>query len=65
MPPRFVINNNLRTIEAKLRNQYRLIYDPAEVERRQTDHSHQIELTAASERIGDIVVSSGYYATEH
>jgi len=58
-----VINNNLRTIEAKLRNQYRLIYDPAESKR--NGSFHQIELTAASERIGDIVVRSGYYATEH
>jgi len=33
-----VINNNLRTIEAKLRNQYRLIYDPAESKRNGSFH---------------------------
>jgi hypothetical protein len=57
-----VIDNNLRTIEATLRNQYRLIYDPAES--KPNGSFHQIELKAASERIGDIVVRSGYYATE-
>jgi VWFA-related protein len=58
-----VINNNLRTIEANLRNQYRLIYDPAEST--PNGSFHQIELKAVSERIGNIVVRSGYYAADH
>ena len=58
-----VIDNNLRTIEANLRNQYRLVYSPAEPK---PDGSfHRIELKATSERVGNIVVRSGYYATEH
>ncbi len=58
-----VIDNNLRTIEANLRNQYRLVYNPAELK---PDGSfHQIELQTTSERVGNIVVRSGYYATEH
>jgi Ca-activated chloride channel homolog len=58
-----VIDNNLRTIEANLRNQYRLVYNPAEMK---PDGSfHQIELKTTSERVGNIVVRSGYYATEH
>lgn len=53
-----VINNNLRAIEARLRNQYRLIYDPAEPK---PDGSfHRIELKAVSQRIG---ISSSVQAT--
>jgi Ca-activated chloride channel homolog len=58
-----VIDNNLRTIETNLRNQYHLVYNPAELK---PDGSfHQVELKTTSERVGNIVVRSGYYATEH
>jgi Ca-activated chloride channel family protein len=58
-----VIEKNLRAIEADLRNQYRLVYNPAELK---PDGSfHQIQLKTTSERIANIVVRSGYYATEH
>jgi Ca-activated chloride channel family protein len=56
------IYSDLRTIEADLRNQYRLVYKPAELKR---DGSfHRIELKA-SERVGSIVIRSGYYAPAH
>jgi VWFA-related protein len=49
----------LRTIEADLRNQYRLVYKPAELNR---DGSfHRIELQGA-QRVAQITVRSGYYA---
>jgi VWFA-related protein len=53
------IENDLRTIEADLRNQYRLVYRPAEL---QHDGSfHRIELKAP-ERVDSLHVRSGYYA---
>jgi Ca-activated chloride channel homolog len=53
------IDNDLRTIEADLRNQYRLVYKPAELEH---DGSfHRIELKAP-ERVESIIIRSGYYA---
>ena len=56
------IYRDLRTIEADLRNQYRLVYKPAELKR---DGSfHRIELKA-SERVGSMVIRSGYYAPAH
>jgi Ca-activated chloride channel family protein len=56
------ISNDLRIIEADRRNQYRLIYKPAELKR---DGSfHHIELKA-SERVNSIIVRSGYYSPSH
>lgn len=56
------INNDLRTIEADLRNQYRLIYKPAEF--KHDGSFHHIELKA-SDRVDSISVRSGYYAPSH
>lgn len=53
------IDRDLRTIEADLRNQYRLIYKPAEW--RHDGAFHRIELKAP-ERVESITVRSGYYA---
>ena len=56
------IDNDLRLIEADLRNQYRLIYKPAELKR---DGSfHRIELRAP-DRVDSINIRSGYYAPTH
>jgi len=56
------IDADLRTIEADLRNQYRLIYKPAELKR---DGSfHRIELKAP-DRVDSISIRSGYYAPAH
>jgi VWFA-related protein len=53
------IDDDLRTIEADLRNQYRLVYRPAELTH---DGSfHRIELKAP-ERVDSVRVRSGYYA---
>jgi VWFA-related protein len=53
------IYDDLRVIEANLRNQYRLVYKPAELER---DGSfHRINLIAP-ERVDKVTVRSGYYA---
>lgn len=52
------IDNDLRAIEADLRNQYRLIYNPAELKH---DASfRRIELKAP-ERVDTINIRSGYY----
>jgi Ca-activated chloride channel homolog len=53
------IDNDLRTIEADLRNQYRLVYKPAEL--RHDGSFHRIELRAPA-RVDSIVIRSGYYA---
>jgi Ca-activated chloride channel family protein len=54
-----IIDNDLRTIEADLRNQYRLLYKPAELKR---DGSyHRIELKGP-ERVDSTIIRSGYYA---
>jgi Ca-activated chloride channel family protein len=53
------IYNDLRTIEADLRNQYRLVYKPEEL--RHDGSFHRIELQAPG-RADSIVVRSGYYA---
>jgi Ca-activated chloride channel family protein len=56
------IYNDLRAIEADLRNQYRLVYNPAVLKR---DGSfHRIELKAP-ERVDSIVIRSGYYDRAH
>jgi Ca-activated chloride channel homolog len=53
------IDNDLRTIEADLRNQYRLIYKPAELKH---DGSFHHVVLKASERVDSITIRSGYYA---
>lgn len=56
------IYNDLRTIEADLRNQYRLIYKPEEL--KHDGSFHRIDLLGP-ERAGNIIVRSGYYAPAH
>jgi Ca-activated chloride channel homolog len=56
------INNDLRTIEADLRNQYRLIYRPPEL--RPDGSFHRIELKTP-QRVGSLSIRSGYYAPVH
>jgi Ca-activated chloride channel family protein len=53
------IYEDLQTIEEDMRNQYRLVYQPAGLVR--DGAFHRIELTAP-ERAQTIVVRSGYYA---
>jgi Ca-activated chloride channel homolog len=53
------IDNDFRTIEADLRNQYRLIYKPAEL--KHDGSFHRIELKTP-ERVESISIRSGYYA---
>jgi VWFA-related protein len=53
------IYDDLRTIEADLRDQYRLIYKPAEL--KHDGSFHRIKLKAP-ERVGSLEVRSGYYA---
>lgn len=53
------IYKNLQTIQSDLRNQYRLVYKPAELKR---DGSfHHIEVRGPA-RANNIVIRSGYYA---
>jgi VWFA-related protein len=56
------IDNDLRSIEADIRNQYRLIYKPAEL--KHDGSFHHIELRAP-ERVDSVSVRSGYYAPAH
>jgi Ca-activated chloride channel family protein len=56
------IYNDLRTIEADLRNQYRLIYKPAELKR--DGAFHRIALQGPA-RVESIAIRSGYYAPSH
>jgi VWFA-related protein len=53
------IDKDLRTIEADLRNQYRLVYKPAEL--RHDGSFHRITLKGP-ERVESIAIRSGYYA---
>jgi Ca-activated chloride channel homolog len=53
------IYNDLRTIEADLRNQYRLVYKPEAL--KHDGSFHRIDLLGP-ERAGNIIVRSGYYA---
>jgi VWFA-related protein len=53
------IDDDLRTIEADLRNQYRLIYNPAEL--KHDGSFHRVELSGP-ERVDSIRVRTGYYA---
>jgi hypothetical protein len=50
------IDSDLRTIEADLRNQYRLVYKPAEL--KHDGSFHRIELKAP-ERVDSIIIRSG------
>ena len=60
--PEDQIDNHLRTIESDLRNQYRLVYKPAELTH---DGSfHRVELRAPP-RVDNITIRSGYYAPSH
>jgi Ca-activated chloride channel homolog len=54
--------DDLQTIEADLRNQYRLVYRPADL--KHDGSFHRIELKIP-ERVDSIVVRSGYYAPAH
>jgi Ca-activated chloride channel family protein len=56
------IYKDLQVIEADLRNQYRLIYKPADL--RHDGLFHRIELKAP-ERVASITVRAGYYAPAH
>jgi Ca-activated chloride channel homolog len=56
------IYDDLRTIEADLRDQYRLVYKPAEL--RHDGSFHRIQLKGP-ERVESIVVREGYYAPLH
>ncbi len=53
------VYDDLRTIEANLRNQYRIIYKPPEL--KHDGSFHAIELTTP-DRVDSLVVRSGYYA---
>lgn len=53
------IDADLRTIEADLRNQYRLVYKPAEW--KHDGSFHRIELRAPG-RVENITIPTGYYA---
>jgi Ca-activated chloride channel family protein len=56
------IDNDLRTIEGDLRNQYRLVYRPAEL--KHDGSFHRIELKVP-EPVDSINIRSGYYAPAH
>jgi VWFA-related protein len=56
------IDADFGTIEADLRNQYRLVYKPADI--RPNGSFHRIELKAP-ERVDSISIRSGYYAPVH
>jgi VWFA-related protein len=55
------IDSDLEFIEAELRNQYRIIYNPAELKR--NGMFHRIELQTP-ERVATISIRSGYYAPD-
>ena len=60
--PDAAIYSDLQIIEANLRNQYRLVYTPAEL---MHDGSfHRVELKAP-QRVGSIAIRTGYYAPRH
>jgi VWFA-related protein len=56
------IYDDLRTIEADLRDQYRLVYKPAELKHDGSFHRIQLK---GPERVESIVVRAGYYAPLH
>ncbi|MEO6815759.1 MAG: VWA domain-containing protein [Edaphobacter sp.] len=53
------VDDDLRTIEANLRNRYRIIYRPPEL--KHDGSFHRIELVTP-DRVDSLVVRSGYYA---
>jgi len=53
------VYRDLRTIEADLRNQYRLVYKPAELKHDGSFHTIEVHV---SDRVGSVVIPSGYYA---
>ena len=54
--------NDLKTIESEIRNQYRLVYNPANL--KHDGSFHEIELQPP-DRVSSIEVRSGYYAPTH
>jgi Ca-activated chloride channel homolog len=56
------VYDDLRIIEADLRNQYRLIYKPPEMKH---DGSFRRIVLQAPERVDSITIRSGYYAPTH
>jgi VWFA-related protein len=56
------IENDLRTVEADLRNQYRVVYDPSDL--KHDGSFHRVELTVP-ERVNSMLIRSGYYAPAH
>jgi Ca-activated chloride channel homolog len=56
------IYSDLQIIEANLRNQYRLVYTPAELKRDGSFHRVELE---APQRVGSIAIRAGYYAPRH
>ena len=56
------IYDDLRIIEADLHDQYRLVYQPAEL--KHDGSFHRVKLKSP-ERVESIVVRAGYYAPAH
>jgi Ca-activated chloride channel homolog len=56
------IDENLHIIQANLRNQYRLVYNPAELKRDGTFHS---VVLLPPDRVAAINARSGYYSPKH
>jgi Ca-activated chloride channel family protein len=56
------IYSDLQIIEANLRNQYRLVYTPAELKRDGSFHRVELEVP---QRVGSIAFRAGYYAPRH
>ncbi len=56
------IANDLRIIESEMRNQYRLVYDPARFRHDGAFHSIELQLP---DRVTKVEVRTGYFAPEH
>jgi Ca-activated chloride channel homolog len=56
------IYEDLRTIDAGLRNQYRIVYKPAEIAHNGSFHRIELEFP---DRVRSLTVRSGYYAPRH
>ena len=56
------ILDDLRTIEADLRNEYRIVYKPADL---QHDRSFHRVMLVPPERVDRVTIRSGYYAPAH
>lgn len=59
------LSSDLHIIEANLRNQYRLIYKPAELKHDGSFHRIVLTPSDGSGRINSILTRSGYYAPGH